>query len=179
MDKQQKKNNRSVFRAFFLIALVVVVIVLIAKTNKEINGPNKEHSANRTNTTKQPVSEFYLRIGFFNDIEQKPLNPRCRMWIRGFGDFYPVQQSDWQYGGTTIEKAGPFDINSENVIYFYPDYPNETKEINVPFKYSSEMNPSGSVRDMVTITIEDEKIMFTGLPISNAGEASKNTFTRE
>ncbi|MCK4751810.1 MAG: hypothetical protein KAS75_00075 [Planctomycetes bacterium] len=123
--------------------------------------------------------KFYLRIAFFNDTYKKPISPNCRMWIRGFGDFYPARQGDWKFGGTLIEKAGPFDINGENIIHFYPDYSDESKEIKMPFGYLVEMNPKGSVKDMLTISVESETIIFDGTPIEDVNGKSTYKFNRK
>ena len=143
--------------------------------------------------------EFYVRIAFFNDTEEKPItreritrrprrarpsiiNPlskNCRMWIRGFGDFYPTRDRMWEFGGALIEKAGPFDVNSTHMIYFYPDYSNERRVFKVPFKYLAGMNPEGSVRDMLTITVNDRTIVFWGTPITNVKGEREYTFSRK
>lgn len=133
---------------------------------------------------REPSSaQFWLRIGFFNDSKEKPLSRNCRMWIRGFGDFWPVRQQDWRFGGTLIEKAGPFGTGgtygSENVIYFYPDYSDESKVIRVPFKYSAEMNPEGSPRDMVTVAVGPKTIVFTGVAIKNATGRLQQAYDRD
>lgn len=114
------------------------------------------------------LKEFYIRIAFFNDTDIKPLSQNCRMWIRGFGDFYPARQRGWKFGGSLIEKAGPFDVNKKHTIYFYPDYSDEGREIKIPFKYSAGMNLEGSVRDMLSISVETDTIIFEGIPIKNA-----------
>lgn len=122
---------------------------------------------------------FWVRIAFWNDSKEKPLSRNCRMWIRGLGDFYPASQQNWQYGGTLIERAGPFAINSAHTIYFYPDYSDPRREITVPFRYSAEMNPEGSPRDMLMIEIKRDTITFSGIPISNANGVTELVFDRE
>jgi len=133
---------------------------------------------------KEPIideaaKEFYLRIGFFNDTDKKPISPNCKMWIRGSGDFYPARQEDWEFGGTLIEEAGPFDVNKEHTIYFYPDYLNESKVIAISFKYSAGMSLKGSVRDMLTISIKPEMIIFEGISIKNANDEFECKFNRK
>ena len=125
------------------------------------------------------ATQFWVRIAFFNDSKEKPLSRNCRVWIRGFGDFYPARQADWQFGGTLIERAGPFATNSEHTIYLYPDYSDERKEIVVPFRYSAEMNPEGSPRDMLMVAVKPDTIIFSGIPISSANGATKLVFDRE
>ncbi len=122
--------------------------------------------------------KFYLKIAFFNHTQKEPISQDCRVWIPGFGEFYPARQRGWKSGGTIIEKAGPFYINKGNVLYFYPDYSDKEREITVPFDYSSEMNPKGSIVDMLNISVKPKTIAFHGRPIKNASGNSTYEFNR-
>ena len=111
------------------------------------------------------ADQYYVRIGFFSEPGGQPLSPRCRLWIRGYGDIYPTQQSDWQFGGT----VGPFPKGETQTLYFYPYYThdNEGLEIKMPFRYSQGLSLT-SPSDMITITVKPSTIEFFGTPIKNA-----------
>ena len=174
--------NNTIILKQVLLSLICLFFVGCETNSKstELAKPSveeKKENETQNQQTKETGKKFYLRIAFFNDTKTRPIDSNCRMWIRGFGDFYPSRMSGWKYGGTVIEKAGPFYASGENIVYFYPDYSDESKEIKIPFKYTSEMNPNGSVRDMIHIEIKPEKIVFWGIPLKNAH--SEGTFDRQ
>lgn len=49
----------------------------------------------------------------------------------------------------------------------------------MPFKYLPEMNPEGSVRDMLTISINPETITFFGTPIKDVNGKYTHKFNRK
>ena len=112
---------------------------------------------------------YYVRIGFWNDSKTNPVGANCRMWIRGFGDFYPARQSDWRFGGTLIEKAGPFAKDKTQTLHLYPRYTStdDGPEIKVPFQFSEGMSLKAP-GDMITITFKPNSIEIGGTPIKNA-----------
>lgn len=163
-----------------ILSFVVTVVSENQSTDKSSQSPKANKPIEKPVTKKEQLPKnFYVRIAYFNDTKEKPISNNCRMWIRGFGDFYPSRQKQWKFGGALIEKAGPFDTKDEHVIYFYPDYSDESREIKIPIKYSSGMNPNGSVRDMITIEIKPETIVFFGIPVKNANGQLTRTFNRK
>ena len=184
LDEKSVKNKswkiiRSLVIVFVIGFALIKFIDISTDPNRQSKRPSSRTVSQKKRTRVEAPKKFYLRIAFFNDTDKKPISPNCRMWIRGFGDFYPTRQGDWKFGGTLIEKAGPFDINKEHTIYFYPDYSDESKEIKIPFKYSAGMNPKGSVKDMLTISIKPKTIVFEGVPLKNATDEFEYKFNRK
>ncbi|MFP4502677.1 MAG: hypothetical protein ACLFTT_16910 [Candidatus Hydrogenedentota bacterium] len=163
-----------------ILAVIVCIVILMAILSQVDDARRAARPASKPEPVNRNVlrgehgnvnraEHYYVRIGFSIEPGGRPLSPRCRMWIRGYGDFYPAQQSDWQFGGTLIERAGPFPKAETQTLYFYPYYThgNEGLEIYVPFRYSEGLSPT-SPRDMITITVKPSTIEFFGTPIKNA-----------
>lgn len=170
---------------------VILILIMIPVIEQDCNRSSLE--VDRTETTDatresihmqvlqnaaKPQSQpdnFYMRIAIYNDAQSKDFG-RCRIWIEGYGDFWPARDSGWEFGGAIIEKAGPFDTSEVQTLYFYADYRYEDYVIKVPFKFSNEMNPNGSDRDTLLINVGDTAISFLGTAVKNATGKSEIVF---
>jgi len=62
-------------------------------------------------------------------------------------------------------------------LIFYPDGRDE-KKLRLPYMVTEDMNPDGSPRDTITISIQDSKIVVQRLPIRAATGENIIEFTR-
>lgn len=81
------------------------------------------------------------------------------VWVDGYGSWFP----DLTYGADSRE-LGEFQVGVEADFLVYPDGRGGT-EIRVPFLMTEEII-SGSDRDMISVSIEDEKVGVFGTPIA-------------
>lgn len=181
--KPPKKKKSGTLGCLGVIVLFIIIAVAVSPDSSDsTEDTNRNEKSSSEQSSPQPpksrpeAKEFYLRIAFVNTckIKSRQPNRKLRMWIKGFGDFYPAVKTSpsgrtvWSMGGNLIEKAGPFAADTEHTLHFYTNYPDESNEVLVPFKYSREMNKNGSPRDMLTITVTDDKIVAAGLAIKNS-----------
>lgn len=182
---KKEREHKAVTSGCGCLMLVVLICIFVSVFREEFKTGRSKKSPPRATPPKQtaPATKtqeniFYVRIAIHNDTERNPISENCRIWMKGYGDFYPAKDSGWKFGGALIEKAGPFDTTKTQTLYFYPDYSDESREIKVPLKFSKENNPDTSIRDMLDIAIEPKQIKFGGLLLKNAIGKSEITFDR-
>jgi len=152
---------------------LIIIISLFLLVFNILYSSSKDQKQSPRKTQDSPKKDFfYQRISFWNKTGKNIPNRGFRLWIKGCGEFYPCMQDDWKFGGTIIEKAGPFNISEEHVLVFYTNYPNEKSRIDVPFKFNDGMLHNGTVKDMINIEIRPSHIVFAGLPIKTSSEAT-------
>ena len=62
-----------------------------------------------------------------------------------------------------------FSVNqTEGTVIVYPDGRDDWVEIAIPYKLTAEMNPAGSERDQLVISIGDSTVTAFRIPVRNA-----------
>lgn len=119
-----------------------------------------------------------VRVSVWDDTEAKPLHDRAEIWFRGHGSWFLKQAV--KFGGGTRDlgrrQIGVIHSGDES-IQLYPAG-RDGEEVSIPLKMTQGMNPDGSARDMITVSIEDQQIKVVGLPVEEATGKSELTFKR-
>lgn len=111
----------------------------------------------------EPRAEKVLRVSVTDDTSAwEPGSsglPNIEVWIRGTGSWFP----DTSFGSDVLEDAGPFPVGEPTEFFIYPegrDGPELAAQVVV-----DEDVTAGSVRDMITITVDDTAVTVAGTPI--------------
>lgn len=140
------------------------------------DGPAGSRGANTSADAQHQLqtNQVVVRVGVFDDTEKNPLHDKAEIWLRGHGSWWIKPEAE--FGGTT-KTLGRRKVGQEDNIYIYPDG-RDGREVAVPFLMTSEMNPGGSVRDSIIITISDDEVVVVGLPIKAATGQAELRFNR-
>lgn len=154
------------FTSAFLIFSFVLTYAGMAHTNLFNTVP-----AHLLSYQKLKVeTPIMVRVSVWDDTENSSIHRRAEIWFRGHGSWW-IGDPLIRYGGTT-EELGRRPSGVKHELIFYPDG-RDGKEIKIPYMLTEDMNPDGSHRDTITISIQDTKIVAEGLPIRAAnGEYS-------
>lgn len=131
----------------------------------DTDDPAEDESTAEDQTEESTASpaegeEVELRVAVWDETENNPPGERAEVWIEGTGSWYP----DLEFGGETLEDAGPFERYSEGEIYIYPDGRDNGAEILATVGFDEEFI-SSSPRDAVRIEIYDERVIVVGTPV--------------
>jgi len=132
------------------ILLLIIIITGFAPSNNNI--------------VKSATKNIMVRVAVYDDTKNNPVNEKAEIWFKGYGSWWLKPELEF---GSTVEKLGEKPSGIQQTLYFYPES-RDGKEIRIPYKMTNEMNPDGSVRDTINISIEDEEIVVDGLPIKEA-----------
>jgi hypothetical protein len=110
-----------------------------------------------------------VRVQVWDETDRNPLPEKSELWFRGHGSWWLKPATKF---GSAAEDLGRRKTGQKDTIALYPDGRNG-QEIFIPFSVTTEMNPSGSTRDSIIITIGDDEIEIVGLPVKAAtGDAT-------
>ncbi|MFW6026817.1 MAG: hypothetical protein ACOCRX_10795 [Candidatus Woesearchaeota archaeon] len=121
-------------------------------------------AANNINTVKSATTDIMVRVAVYDDTKNNSVNDKAEIWFKGYGSWWLKPELEF---GATVEKLGKKPSGIKQTLYFYPES-RDGKEIKIPYKMTNEMNPDGSVRDTINISIKDKEIVVDGLPIKEA-----------
>lgn len=133
------------------------LVLLVVKNTESCDSSGSGESA--TDASPSEESEFEeksFRLSVMNlDDDQYP---DFEVWIRGSGAWFP----DLAFGGDVFDSAGPFPSQAilEGDFFIYP-FGRDGIEVPVALYLSSE-HISDSVRDMLSIVIEDRVLKVYG-----------------
>ena len=123
----------------------------------------------------EPPTEAMVRVAVYDDTKFPPIPARAEIWFRGHGTWWIKQDLR---GGIAVKKLGTRPIGElcegDAGLVIYPNGREgigdilAATEIKVPLKMTADMNPAGSVRDTIHITIGSEQVKVSGLPIEAA-----------
>ena len=147
-------------------SLSVLVVIALATlgcggTSERVEGPEGPSAARQS--TKRSVDAM-VRVQVYDDTERKPLADKAEIWFRGHGSWW--LKPDMRNGAAT-KNLGRRELGNKDTISLYPDG-RDAQEIIIPFKMTGEMNPNGSARDSIIITISDNEVKVVGLPVKAA-----------
>ena len=114
-----------------------------------------------------------IRIGVFDDTENRPLPRKAEIWMRGVGSWWIAQDN--------LKTVAARKLDSVEELFVYPDERPEDgsgKELKFTFKITEEMCRDGCVRDMISIAISDHDVTVTGAPIKAANGAFELKLSR-
>jgi len=115
-----------------------------------------------------------VRVVVYDDTTTKPLDINAEIWLRGYGSWWITPEIQHGAAGKNLARH---EIGKQDTIAIYPDA-RDGVEILVPFMMTSAMNPNGSDRDSIIITIKDHSVEVVGLPIEAAKGDTTKTFAR-
>jgi len=123
-------------------------------------------TANAGNTAKTFYNSkiMSVRIMVWDDTEKTPIHDRAEIWLRGHGSWW--LKRELKYGGT-VKTFDNMQSGIKNNLFLYIDS-RDGKEFIASFILTEDMNPKGSVRDSISISITDKEIIILGLPIEEA-----------
>lgn len=140
------------------------------EVDADVEREDLENGSEEGNGPSEEGEEVTLRLSVMDETEDNPPDERAEVWIRGTGSWYPSVE----FGGETLEDAGPFERYSEGEIYIYPDERDGGVEI-LATVYFDEDFISNSPRDSVRIEIHDDRVVVVGTPV----EAQHGEYERE
>lgn len=111
-----------------------------------------------------PTQEVVVRVQVWDDTDTNPIHDKCEIWFRGHGSWW---LKDATKSGAAAANVGRRKVGQRDKLVLYPDG-RDGQEVSIPLTMTSEMNPDGSVRDSIMITIGDDEIEIVGLPIKAA-----------
>ena len=109
-------------------------------------------------------AEVMVRVQVYDDTDSKPLHDKAEIWFRGHGSWWLKPETKF---GAAAKNLGRRKVGEKDSIALYPDS-RDGQEIRIPFSMTAEMNPNGSARDSIIITIGDNEIEIVGLPVEAA-----------
>jgi len=126
----------------------------------------KPTARSATQASKQKIlaNDYMVRVAVWDDTKSRPVHSRAEIWFRGVGSWW--LKPEMKYGGTSKD-LGVRPKGIEHTLIIYPESRNG-KEIKVPYMMTDKMNPKGSPRDMIQVSISDTTITVNGLPIKAA-----------
>jgi hypothetical protein len=136
-------------------------------------GPVPEHLLSDQEVIEGPP--IMVRVSVWDDTENTSIHSRAEIWFRGYGSWW-IGNPLIRHGGVT-EELGQRPSRVKHELIFYPDG-RDGNEIKIPYMLTEDMNPDGSPRDTITISIQDSKIVAEGLPIRAATGENTIEFTR-
>ena len=116
-----------------------------------------------------------VRIMVDDGTDLNPLPERSNLWFRGVGSWWIKRHV--RRGGVGGGDFARVPVGTEDHFAIYPDG-EDGVEINVPFKMTAKMNPDGSARDTIHVTITDHSVTVLGLPIKAATGEIELSFDR-
>ena len=126
-----------------------------------------QYQAPDVSTTSHP-RDAMVRVMVWDDTANKPLHAKAELWFRGHGSFWLKKETKF---GAAAEDLGRRQVgikfDGDDSIQFYPEG-RDGQKINIPLMMTRKMNPEGSTRDSIMITISDDEIEILGLPLKAA-----------
>ena len=132
-------------------------------------------NASRKAAAKEPVAQSVMvRVQVWNETENRPLHEKAEIWLRGHGSWWI--KSEVQLGAAAKNLA-PREVGIQDKLYIYPDS-RDGREIEIAFMMTPEMNPNGSDRDSIIVTIYDDAVEVVGLALEATGGEVEQRFGR-
>ena len=123
----------------------------------------------------EPPTEAMVRVAVYDDSELVTIPDWAEIWFRGHGSWRFKRDS---LGGIAAKNLGTRPIGElcegDAGLVIYPNGREgvgdllSATEIKVPIKMTADMDPAGSLRDMIHVSIGSEYVEVTGLPIQAA-----------
>ena len=123
----------------------------------------------KPSTQTPATSTASVRVMVHDGTESSPLGERAEIWVRGHGS--------WFLNQVTVKHIGGRKVGEKDTIAIYPDG-RQGVEMIAPFMVTGEMNPQGSVRDGIHVTITDRDVTVFGVPIKAATDDFEMKFDR-
>lgn len=149
------------WRSLSVLAVVAVATLSCGGTSERVKGPEGPSVAKRSTRSS---GDAMVRVQVYDNTERKPLADKAEIWFRGHGSWW--LKPDTRYGAA-VKNLGRRELGKKDTIALYPDG-RGGQEIMIPFTMTSEMNPNGSARDSIIITISDNEVEVVGLPVKAA-----------
>ena len=173
------------YKKYLFITLILLLIIMIsgcAASNKNtVKSTTTETSTNQNKVIKDKAKgaeeksiNMMVRVAVYDDTKNKPVNDKAEIWFKGYGSWW--LKPELEFGGT-VKKLGTKPSGTKQILYFYPES-RDGQEIRIPYKMNNEMNPDGSVRDTINISIKDKEIVVNGFPIKEATGDSEVKYKR-
>ena len=152
------------YKYFLCFTVICLSCILGFSCSANYDSPKTETK----NVSKQKLVDkdikYMVRVSINDDTKKKPVHAKAEIWFKGLGSWF--FKNELKYGGT-VKNLGKCSSNKIVNLIIYPDS-RKGKEISIPIKMNSEMNPNGSPRDMITIDFSDKYFIVFGLPIKEA-----------
>ena len=157
---------------YVVLTILTCIIGAVASltVNTPPNPPANSLDQTKTDVSKPVSSQAKVRVHFYNETKNRPLDRKSEIWFRLHGPWWlsTVNGSDFKVFGPRPTNVK---LEKDETLVLYPDGRGKDdtgQRIDVPIMLTDDMNPEGSHRDAVTIEINDEKVVMSGLPIKAA-----------
>jgi len=168
-DLKGLKDKKDVAKGCSGCLIIIVVLIAFAIYNSPIN--RESSKARIINNTRGTM----LRVGVYDDTKTNKLPSKVEIWFKGYGSWFLKPEINT---GAAVKKIGRRKIGIRDQLYIYPDGRSGV-EIEVPVLMTNDMNPEGSVRDMLTISIKDYNVEVNGLPVRAATGKLTHSYKRD
>lgn len=118
--------------------------------------------------------DVVVRVVVYDETISRPLHPKAEIWMKSLGTWWIASDSKF---GAGFKNIGGRRIGTEYQLYIYPDS-RDGQEIVVSFQMTPEMNPNGSARDSIIITVFDKTVEVVSLAMKAATGKVEARFNR-
>lgn len=170
--RSRGKRNGSSWIIWLGGAVACLIVVAMVAGN---SGPSDKPASKKPKRQRQGLATSYMvKVIVHDDTKNRSLDPNAEVWFRGFGSWFLKDATRF---GSATENLAIRTLGEKDTLHIYPDG-REGKEIVAPLMMTQAMNPRGSVRDAVQVSIDDNSITVFGLPIKAATGELEQTFSR-
>ncbi len=146
------------------LSTLAVTLCLVSCTAESEKAASKGKTIKNISADKAEEKPIMVRVNVNDDTEKKPVHTKAEIWFLGYGSWW--LKNEIKHGGA-FKNLGTRISGTQHTLIIYPESRQGT-ELQVPYMMTKDMNPNGSARDMISVTISDSEITVHGIAIQEA-----------